>query len=48
VEPFNLVVLGLATLMSYFALVFYGATQLPHAFPKKEKASRDAQEAAKD
>ena len=37
VEPLNLVVLGLATLMSYFALVYYAATQLPHAFPKKAK-----------
>lgn len=35
VEPYNLYVLGLATLTSYFALVYYAAKQLPQAFGKK-------------
>ena len=37
VEPYNLIILGLATAMSYFALVYYAATQLPHAFQKKPR-----------
>jgi len=35
VEPYNFIILGMATAMSYFALVFYAATQLPHALKKK-------------
>jgi cardiolipin synthase (CMP-forming) len=35
VEPYNLIILGLATMMSYFALIFYAVTQLPRAFDKK-------------
>ncbi|MEN6635964.1 MAG: CDP-alcohol phosphatidyltransferase family protein [Clostridiaceae bacterium] len=38
VEPYNLIILGLATAMSYFALAYYGVTQLPYAFPKKTEA----------
>ncbi len=40
VEPYNFIVLGFATLMSYFALAYYAATQLPRAFGKK-KAEQD-------
>ena len=47
VEPYNIVVLALATLMSYFALVYYAATQLPRAFPKKTKGTNDAQDPTK-
>ena len=35
VEPYNLYVLGLATLSSYFALGYYATKQLPQAFGKK-------------
>ena len=42
VEPYNLVVLGLATLMSYFALAYYASTQLPQAFSKKAKGESGA------
>ena len=38
VEPYNLYILGMATAMSYFALVFYAATQLPRAFQKKQES----------
>ena len=42
VEPYNLYILGLATAMSYFALVFYAATQLPRAFGKEPKDAKKA------
>lgn len=35
VEPYNLYILGLATLTSYYALAFYAVTQLPRAFQNK-------------
>ncbi|HWQ06624.1 MAG: CDP-alcohol phosphatidyltransferase family protein [Clostridiaceae bacterium] len=35
VEPWNLYILGGAVAVSYFAMIFYGATQLPKAFSKK-------------
>jgi CDP-diacylglycerol--glycerol-3-phosphate 3-phosphatidyltransferase len=41
VEPFNLIVLGMATAMSYFALVFYATTQLPNAFRNKPDAVKE-------
>ena len=44
VEPYNLYILGLATAMSYFALVFYAATQLPRAFGKESKDATKADE----
>jgi cardiolipin synthase len=44
VEPYNLYILGLATAMSYFALVFYAATQLPRAFGKESKDAVKADE----
>ena len=44
VEPYNLYILGLATAMSYFALVFYAATQLPRAFGKEPKDAVKADE----
>lgn len=43
VEPYNLYILGLATAMSYFALVFYAATQLPRAFGKEPKDAKKAE-----
>jgi cardiolipin synthase len=36
VEPWNLVVLVIATAMAYFALFYYAATQLPRAFGKRD------------
>lgn len=41
VEPYNLIVLGMATAMSYFALVFYATTQLPNAFRNKSAAVKE-------
>ncbi len=41
VEPYNLIVLGLATLMSYFALAYYAMTQLPRAFRQKMMAENE-------
>jgi cardiolipin synthase len=38
VEPWDLVVLGTATAMSYFALIFYATKQLPRAFGKRDKS----------
>jgi cardiolipin synthase len=42
VEPWNLVILAVATAMSYFALVFYAATQLPKALGKRNDAAGGA------
>lgn len=36
VEPWNFVVLAVATAMSYFALFYYAVTQLPRAFGKRD------------
>ena len=43
VEFYGLVILGLATMMSYFALGYYAATQLPRAFGKKPTDAECAQ-----
>jgi len=48
VEPYNLYVLGLATLTSYYALAFYAAKQLPNAFGDKREAAKNAAERTKD
>jgi cardiolipin synthase (CMP-forming) len=48
VEPYNLYVLGLATLTSYYALAFYAAKQLPNAFGDKREAAKNAAEHTKD
>ncbi len=40
-EPWDLVVLSAATAMSYFALVFYGVTQLPRAFGRRAENDAD-------
>ncbi|HRX58113.1 MAG TPA: CDP-alcohol phosphatidyltransferase family protein [Eubacteriales bacterium] len=42
VEPYNLYILGAATAVSYFALVYYAATQLKKAFPKQSGRGGDA------
>lgn len=44
VEPYNLYVLGLATLTSYFALGYYASKQLPQAFGKKAEAAENVTE----
>jgi hypothetical protein len=48
VEPYNLYLLGLATLTSYFALVFYATKQLPQAFRKKTELAENGVEHAGD
>lgn len=47
VEPYNLYVLGLATLTSYYALAFYAVKQLPNAFKDKPEAAKNATERTK-
>ena len=42
-ELYGLIILGLATMMSYFALGYYAATQLPRAFGKKAGGAEIAQ-----
>ncbi|MEZ4508770.1 MAG: CDP-alcohol phosphatidyltransferase family protein [Eubacteriales bacterium] len=42
VEPYNLYVLGIATLTSYYALGYYAVKQLPATFGKKAEASQNA------
>jgi len=42
VEPWDLVVLGAATAMSYFALVFYATKQLPRVLGKREKGETES------
>lgn len=44
VEPFDLGILAAATAMSYFALVFYAAKQLPKAFDKRPQGAQQANE----
>ena len=39
VEPWDLVILAVATTMSYFALAFYASTQLPKFFDKQAERS---------
>jgi cardiolipin synthase (CMP-forming) len=43
VEPWDLVVLSVATAASYFALYFYAAKQLPKAFGKRTGGERGAE-----
>jgi len=43
VEFYGLIIIGLATMMSYFALGYYAATQLPRAFGKKSGDNENAQ-----
>lgn len=40
VEPWNLYILGAATAVSYFALIYYAATQLPKALENKKGAEK--------
>jgi cardiolipin synthase len=40
VEPWNLYILGAATAVSYFALIYYAATQLPKAIGRDQKTDR--------
>jgi cardiolipin synthase (CMP-forming) len=40
VELYGLIILGLATMMSYFALGYYAATQLPRALGNKPGAAQ--------
>ncbi len=42
-QPWDLVVLSAATTMSYFALVFYGVTQLPRAFRGRAGSGGDGE-----
>lgn len=44
VEPYNLYVLGLATLTSYFALGYYASKQLPQAFGQKPETLENARD----
>lgn len=44
VEPWNLIILAVATAMSYFALIYYAATQLPKALGKNSGARDGASE----
>ena len=48
VEPYNLYVLGLATMTSYYALAFYAAKQLPNAFGTKPEDVKNAAQRAKE
>ncbi|MGB8248266.1 MAG: hypothetical protein WCE98_09680, partial [Chlorobium sp.] len=48
VEPYNLYVLGLATLTSYYALAFYAANQLPNAFGTKQEDVKNAAQRTKE
>ncbi len=43
VEPWDLVILSAATAMSYFALIYYAATQLPRAFDKEKIPEKSAE-----
>lgn len=44
VELYGLIILAFATMMSYFALGYYAATQLPRAFGTKDDGSEGAKQ----